>query len=283
MTSTAATQAQAAGRQAAGAQSTKAAAPDSSTLAPGLRLLPRDLRSDVYRLYGVLRVIDDLVDHDRPEAEQHVAALEHWAQGQPAENAGTGVLSDLTTRYALSPELFAEFAAAMRHDMARGVLATEEEVESYCQRVGGTVAIALAQIIGTLRPDGPEKIATLARAMHRAHILRDLDEDLQRGRVYVARTAIHRFGAPTPGAREALLRDQIARADRLFEEGLAAMPILTRWQTGFALSVTLYREILRQIEREGFGRRGGRVVVPPWRTVPLIARCRLTALVPARR
>lgn len=41
-----------------------------------------------------------------------------------------------------------------------------------------------------------------------------------------------------------------------------------------AVSATLYREILRQIERDGYGRRPGRAVVPRWRERLLIAKHR---------
>ncbi len=42
-----------------------------------------------------------------------------------------------------------------------------------------------------------------------------------------------------------------------------------------ALSAALYREILRQIERDGYGRTPGRVTVPAWRRRLLIAKHRL--------
>jgi phytoene/squalene synthetase len=50
--------------------------PDSSTLAPGLRLLPEPTRTDVYRLYHVLRRLDDVVDEDRDDAQERVEAVE---------------------------------------------------------------------------------------------------------------------------------------------------------------------------------------------------------------
>jgi phytoene synthase len=105
--------------------------------------------------------------------------------------------------------------------------------------------------------------------------VRDIDEDHEHGRLYIARTTIERFGPPTPGTREALLRDQIARADALYREGLGAIPLLARGQRGMALSAALYREILRQIERDGYGRRPGRVAVPRWRQRLLVTTHRL--------
>jgi phytoene synthase len=101
--------------------------------------------------------------------------------------------------------------------------------------------------------------------MQRTNILRDIDEDLTQGRLYIPASAIERYGFPAPGAREALLKDQIARADKLYEQGIGAIPLLANGRRAMGLSAILYREILRQIEREGFGRKPGRATVPAWR------------------
>ena len=131
-------------------------------------------------------------------------------------------------------------------------------------------------MFGTSHPDGESKMAPLGRAFQRTNILRDIDEDLAHGRLYIARTTIERFGLPSPGAREELLRDQIARADQLYDEGLDAIPLLTRGQRGMALAAALYREILRQIEQAGYGRTAGRVTVPARRIRQLTTKHRLT-------
>ena len=48
------------------------------TFALACRLLPRSVRDDVYRLYLVFRVLDDLVDFGDPAANERVAAVEAW-------------------------------------------------------------------------------------------------------------------------------------------------------------------------------------------------------------
>jgi phytoene synthase len=159
--------------------------------------------------------------------------------------------------------------------MDREVVWTEGDLELYCERVAGSAAVLLAQMLRLSDPRCQTKLATLSRAAQRTNILRDIDEDLAQGRVYVARTTIERFGSLAPGSRAALLRDQIARADALYDDGLQAIPFLAReHRRCVALSAALYREILRQIERDGFGRRAGRAVVPAWRRRWLIARYR---------
>jgi phytoene synthase len=219
--------------------------------------------------------LDDLVDNDQPEASERVGAVERWSHHESADSYETRILTELSRRHALPHHAFLDFCHGMRHDIARAVIHTEEDLELYCQQAGGSVGIMLAYVLGSARLEAETKMATLGRAMQRTNILRDIDEDAAHGRVYVARSTIERFGAPNPGARAELLRDQIARADAMYEQAAGAALLLARGKQGMALCTILYREILRQIEREGYGRTPGRVIVPAWRRRLLIAEHRL--------
>jgi 15-cis-phytoene synthase len=256
---------QARNSQAAQRQRDPASVLAASTFSTGILLLPSQLQADARRLYYLLRTVDDLVDENDPRAAQRVDAIESWALGQEVDTPETRTLTDLSQRYPLSTRVVIEFCRGMRHDLASTAIETEADLELYCQDVGGTVGIMLAALLGTSHPDGERKMATLGAAMQWTNILRDIDEDREHGRLYIARTTIERFGFPTPGAREQLLRDQIARADALYQEGLGAIPLLCNGREAMGLSAVLYREILRQIERDGYGRNAGRVVVPAWR------------------
>jgi phytoene/squalene synthetase len=247
----------------------------SSTFSAGIRLLPRDLRADARKLYHLLRTIDDLVDEEDPQAEQRVAAIERWVHHQDTDTPETRILTDLSRRYPLPPRALLEFCEGMRHDLTHTAIDDEQDLERYCQYVGGSIGVVLAKMFGTSHPDGESRMATLGRAFQRTNILRDIDEDHAHGRLYIARTTIERYGPPSLGAREELLQDQIARADQLYEEGLDAIPLLARGQRGMALAAALYREILRQIERAGYGRTAGRVTVPARRIRLLTAKHRL--------
>ncbi len=258
----------------AGAQSSEAL-PRESTFAAGRKLLQPPLRAHVYRLYHVLHTLDDLVDADRPQAPERIDALERWARGGHSDSPETTVLEELSRQSGLTRAPLLDFCAGMRHDIARAPIQNEAELEDYCQRVGGAVGVMLAQILGTRRPEAQTLMATLGRAAQRTNILRDIDEDQGQSRRYISRATIERFGEPTPGARVELLREQIARADALFEEGLKAIPLLRSGQRWTALSAALYREILRQIEREGYGRRAGRAHLPRWRRRLIVTRYEL--------
>jgi len=240
-----------------------------------MRLLPRDLRADARQLYLLLSTIDDLVDDQDPQAADRVDAIEQWASGEEADTPETRILVDLSRRYPIPSSAMLEFCRGMRHDLVRASIETESDLEGYCQYVGGSVGVILTRMFAAEDPRCESKMAFLGRAFQRTNILRDIDEDHAHGRLYIARSTIERFGFPAPGLREDLLRDQIARADQLYEEGLGAIPLLSRGGRGMAVSTALYREILRQIERDGYGRGLGRAVVPIWRRRLLVSRHRL--------
>lgn len=250
-------------------------ASDRSTFAPGLRLLPKNIRPDVRRLYDVLRTLDDLVDDDRSDALERVEAIERWARKEPADTREARLLVELAHRHALPRNALLDFCQGMRHDIARTRIDTEDDLERYSQQAGGSVGIMLTRLLGSAHPEAEAKMATLGRAMQRTNILRDIDEDATHNRLYIAQSTIERFGAPVPGARTDLIRDQIARADELYEQAKGAASMLASGQRGMALCTSLYREILRQIERTGYGQHPGRVVVPAWRRRLLIARHQL--------
>jgi phytoene synthase len=290
----------------ASASGRDASAADGSTFAPGLALLPPSIKADVECFYRVLRTIDDLVDEDDPRAQERVVALERWAHGEAAESREARALVRLERQRRLPRRWLLDFCAGMRHDLARAVVKTDVDFDRYCHQAGGSVGIVLTHLLGAggiepIKPipgsaettpgrleedrerasasvndltrlsDAERWMGALGRAMQVTNIARDIDEDLAHGRTYIPSSLIEHYGFPSPGRREGLLRELIARADALYEEGERAIPMLREGQAAMALAAALYREILREIERDGFGRREGRVAVPAWRTRELVA------------
>jgi 15-cis-phytoene synthase len=243
------------------------------TFSLACRLLPRAIRDDVYRLYLVFRTLDDLVDDGEPDAVDRVGAVEAWCRGARAASPEAVLLADLDTRHALPRDALLDFCRGMRDDLEGVPIRTEDALEIYCHRVAGTVGIVMASVLGTVPgSDALPHAAALGKAMQRTNILRDIDEDMANGRIYLAEETIARYGSLEPGRREALLRDQIARADALYDEGIAGIDLLLSGRWAIRAAASMYREILRQIEREGYGARAGRAVVPRSRKLIVVAR-----------
>ena len=242
------------------------------TFAIACRLLPRPIRDDVYLLYLVFRTLDDLVDGGSPDAGARLGAVEEWCRDGSGSSAEVSILDDVATRHDLPRHAILDFCRGMRCDLAGHTIETEQQLEEYCYRVAGTVGVVMAHVLEVSDDSAYDDAAALGMAMQLTNILRDIDEDLAQGRVYLAQESVARCGSLEAGRREALMRDQIPRAEALYERGEAGIPKLRRGRRAIAMAAAMYREILRQIEREGYGARPGRAVVPRRRKYALAAR-----------
>ncbi|MDQ6900053.1 MAG: phytoene/squalene synthase family protein [Candidatus Dormibacteraeota bacterium] len=232
------------------------------TFALATRLLPASVRSDVYLLYFVLRTLDDLVDAASPEALKALDRIENWALGGSGGSRETEILAHLAARHHDLPrDAVADFVLGMRTDLSGPTFVTEADVDLYAYRVAGTVGRLMAAILGSPAEADPAARA-LGVAMQRTNILRDIDEDLARGRVYLAAETLQRLGIQNlaEAQRRPLLEDQIRLTEDWYRLGIAGISQLRRGRRGVLAAALMYREILTQIGRDGFGR------TRPWRS-----------------
>ena len=250
------------------------------------RFLPREVRNDINLLYLALRRLDDLVDLEAPsgsaqrvDAQQRIAAIRTWVD-TGAVNSTPGdelaIFVDLQRRTPTLPtDAIGAFLDGMEGDLAGPLMQSDADLDLYCYQVAGTVGRLMAALLGVHAGDATQAdraARALGAAMQRTNILRDIDEDLANGRVYLPATALRRVGldpaaasGPTSlrdGDRRALYLAEIARADAEYQVGIAGITHLQNGGRSIRVAAYLYREILRQIERDGFGvRRPHRPVV----------------------
>ncbi|MFM8628817.1 MAG: phytoene/squalene synthase family protein [Candidatus Limnocylindrus sp.] len=246
------------------------------------RFLPADRRRDVELLYLVMRSLDDLVDVDvraggssRSAALERIERIREWSRGAAHDQVPRSqgremiILEDLLARHPSFPrDAVSDFLDGMTADLDAPNIATDDDASRYCYQVAGTVGRMMAALLGVAASnrDAADRAArALGSAMQRTNILRDIDEDLANGRVYIARAALNRCGldpaaadGPTSlrdGDRRALLREEIARAEAEYLEGISGIRYLQHGGRSIRAAALLYREILRQIERDGLGAR----------------------------
>ena len=232
------------------------------TFSIACRLLPRDVRDDVYRLYLVFRSLDDLVDDEDPEAAGASPPSPPGPRRPRAARTREVACSRTSPPATRCRARRWPTSARDARRPRRRPAATEEDLDRYCYRVAGTVGLVDGL---AARPTDDARArpaaAALGMAMQRTNILRDLDEDGAAGPRLPGRERPTASAARWPGEREALLRDQIARADALYEQGLRRHRAASARPPRHRGRRHMYREILRQIEREGYGARAGRAVV----------------------
>jgi len=221
----------------------------------GMMLTPEPRRTAMYTVYAFMRACDDLADGDPApllppggEVETGVAAraaaldrfeaaMDRVLAGQaPAEDAPVPELWPafrwLLARYPLERKPLAGMLAGQRQDLAGGAIASFEDLETYCERVAGTVGEICITIWGYEGAEATRRLAIeRGVALQLTNILRDVREDHARGRCYLPEEDLARFGLARERlleggeAFEALVRDEAERAARLYD---ASAPLEAR-------------------------------------------------------
>jgi len=240
----------------------KVARRHGKTYAMAARLLPPGSRDHVHAVYAFCRVADDIVDDlgDRPVPER-VAALEEFgarfradlAAGR-SDHAVLAAVVATVRATGIDPECFDRFLASMAMDFDRDSYETWADL---CGYMDGSAAVIGEMMLPVLRPTDRaafEPARQLGIAFQLTNFLRDIGEDLERGRVYVPQQDIARFGADpwrrevTPQWRE-LMRFEIERNRRIYavaDTGIALLP--PRSARCVAAARVLYSRILDRIE-----------------------------------
>lgn len=251
-------------------------------------LLPRVKRHHVHALYGFCRYADDIVD-DLGEVDPGTreAALADFGErffrdltvGRSEDPVLKAVVHTVRA-FGIDPDCFRRFLRSMAMDLSIGSYETFDDLLLY---MDGSAAVIGEMMLPILEPESlaaAEPARDLGIAFQLTNFLRDVLEDLQRGRVYVPQEDLSRFGAQaaltarqaTPAWRE-LMAFEVARARRYYESadrGLGLLPPASA--RCIAAARQLYSGILGEIEAAGGDVFSRRARVPTWRKVAVAAR-----------
>ena len=219
----------------------------SKTFYFGSRFFPAVQREAVWAVYAACRQGDDIVD----EPGGGEAALEEWwlatrtaLRGDPVGLTGPAqpvptALRWAASRYPLPEAAFHELYLGLQMDLRMDAGGTPyrtfNELELYCRRVAGVIGFMIAPISGYSGGEQTLEYALrLGQAMQLTNILRDVGEDLSRGRIYLPHNLMAHYGVSratleagqvTPPYR-ALMRFLTQQARDWYREGRAGLPYL---------------------------------------------------------
>jgi phytoene synthase len=251
----------------------------------GIRLLPRPKREALAAIYAMSRRIDDVGDGSLPREEKR-AALDTIAFSLGDVDAGSSdpvvaALGLAVERFPIPTGAFHDLVEGVRMDVEGVEYATFADLVVYCRRVAGAVGRLSLGVFGATRMAEAEPLADdLGVAMQLTNILRDVREDLGRGRVYIPADELERFECsrfhlrgPARPATMQLLRFQARRAESWFGRGLGLLPQLDRRSAACAGAMAgIYLRLLRQIERRPEAVLTRRVSLPGWQKAWVAAR-----------
>ena len=233
-------------------------------------LLPKEKRPFVHALYGFARYADEIVDDLASElsVEEKAEALSTWGNGVLADlKKGTSndhvgrALIDTVNRFDIPHEHFEAFLHSMTMDLTVQEYETYEDLLEYVYGSAAVIGLEMVPILGPLHNDAYEAAKKLGIAFQLANFIRDVDEDLDRGRVYLPIKELAQFGVTremleervlTPEIIEAL-KFQIARVRQLQAESAAGIAMLEATSRPcIEAASTLYCGIVDEVEKIGY-------------------------------
>ena len=254
-------------------------------------VLPRVKRHHVHALYGFCRHADDIVDDlgDTPTDVRAKALADFGDRFFADLEAGSSddvVLKAVvhTVRaFRIPPGCFERFLRSMTMDLTIDRYDTWDDLREY---MDGSAAVIGEMVLPILEPTSPAATPharDLGDAFQLSNFLRDVAEDLDRGRVYLPQEDVHRFGAEaalaerrvTPGFVD-LMRFEIDRCRALYASadlGVAYLPPASA--RCIRAARVLYSRILDRIEAAGYDVFSSRVRVPTWQKAATAARVAL--------
>ena len=182
----------------------------------------------------------------------------------------------------IDPECFDRFFDAMAMDLTRTFYHTWEDLRSYMEGSAAVIGEMMLPVLEPMSQDAKAPARSLGLAFQLTNFLRDVDEDLDRGRVYMPQEDLRLFDVdlegrkPTPEWR-AFLAYEIQRNRALYsfaDTGIAMLPPRSARCVGTAR--VLYAQILDQIERNGYDVFSRRARVPTSRKAATAARMMVT-------
>jgi phytoene synthase len=224
-------------------------------------LLPRAERRAIKDVYAFCRLLDDVVDEDQTGRNPY-AELEYWRgevdaiyAGSPTSEFGEQLMISVE-EFDLPKQSFLDLIDGMEMDLKWHSYQTFADLREYCYRAASAVGLICIEIFGYESARTREYAVNLGLALQLTNILRDLKEDIARGRIYIPVEDLERFGYSERELRENLynapfidlMKYEHSRASSYFEKAAGSLPDQDR-PSMFAAEImgAIYKELLDQM------------------------------------
>lgn len=268
-------------------------------------LLPPEKRPFVHALYGFARYADEIVDDLASELTDSEKAehLRTWGQGVLADiRAGRShdhigrALVDTVQRFSIPIAHFEAFLHSMEMDLTVTEYQSYEDLMEYVYGSASVIGLEMLPILGSLSPEtAPETVMAaekLGTAFQLANFIRDVGEDLDRGRIYLPISELQAHGVSyemlearilTPQIRSAL-QEQIARVRRLQLEAEPGIALLAPESRACIQAASeLYCGIVDEVERIDYQIFTHRAKTSTWRRIKVALPAFLRAFLARRK
>ena len=233
-------------------------------------LLPKSKRPFVHALYGFARYADEIVDDlaSTLTPQEKAEVLSKWSSGVLAglqngtsEDPVGRALVDTAKRFKIPHQHFIDFLHSMEMDLTVTQYQSYEDLLEYVYGSAAVIGLEMVPVLGYSDDGAFDSAKKLGIAFQLANFIRDVGEDLERGRIYLPLDELARFGVTrellekrvlTPEIIEAL-KFQIARVRQLqleAEPGIAMLDKTSR--PCIEAASELYCGIVDEVEAIGY-------------------------------
>ncbi|CAB4549449.1 unannotated protein [freshwater metagenome] len=248
-------------------------------------LLPPEKRPFVHALYGFARYADEIVDDlaSTLTEDEKSLALHNWGQGvlsdikegKSHDHIGAALV-DTVNRFAIPINYFEAFLKSMTMDLTVTEYHAYEDLMEYVYGSAAVIGLQMVPILGALSPDAYIAAEKLGIAFQLANFIRDVGEDLDRGRVYLPITELQAHGVTremleervlTPQIKSAL-KFQIARVRDLQEQATPGIKLLSpESRACIEAASELYCGIVDEVEKIDYQIFRKRAKTSTWRRI----------------
>ncbi|HEX6762321.1 MAG TPA: squalene/phytoene synthase family protein [Gaiellaceae bacterium] len=253
-----------------------------SSFYAGMRLLDPERRRAMFAIYALARRIDDIADGSlsREAKLRHIDELRGALhRADPDELTLLAAVRDAARRFPIPLDSFEELLDGAESDVRGRRYDTFAELEVYCRCVAGSIGRLCLGVFGPVDPAAAEPLADdLGIALQLGNILRDLADDLRRGRYYLPAADLARFGCRMAGGTihgdaELVVAYEAERALERLERGMQLVSLLDRGSARCVLAMTVaYRALVEQIAADPALALRRRVSLPSWQKRLLVGR-----------
>ena len=244
--------------------------------------LPRAKRDAICAVYAFMRHADDLSDDESIPLAERRSRMAEWldawhraSQGESTSDPVFTALADAQSRFKIPSQLLDQLVQGTAMDLHRDKLvsdaahplqydtyATFDDLYRYCYLVASVVGLVCIRIFGYSDPRAEKLAEETGIAFQLTNILRDVQEDLERGRVYLPLEDLERYSVSVQDLDELarhkrrlrlnsreLLEMEAKRAEHYYESGRALLPLISAdARPALWVLIRIYQGLLKEIE-----------------------------------
>jgi phytoene synthase len=257
--------------------------------------LPPARRNAICAIYAFMRKADDLSDDESIPREERRRLLQEWlSQWHSARNgAATSdpvfvAVRDASICFQIPFALLDELVAGTTMDLEKDVsqfpdtYANFAELYRYCYLVASVVGLVCIRIFGYSDPRAEKLAEETGIAFQLTNILRDVQEDAQRNRIYLpledlgkywitVDQLIHRKQAGITGEERVLLEEIANRAENYYQSARKLLPLIDpESRPALWVLITIYHQLLKRIEKADYDVFSERASVPKLQKIAIL-------------